>query len=173
MKKRVGILGVLIAIVLIGIGYAAITAVNLTINGNGTISPDDDNFKVVYTAVAQTTVNPSTVSVTTDTIDATTGVTTTSFTISNMTKKDDTVTLTYTIENKSEDYKAKLSEDSTYLSVTGDTEYFQVTPGSFTQTTLNPGGTTTQTVTVTALKTPSDDDKSVTITLKLKAEAEE
>ena len=173
MKRRVGILGILIAIVLIGIGYAAITAVNLTINGNGTISPDDENFKVVYTAVAQTTVNPSTISVATDTIDASTGVTTTSFTISDMTKKDDTVTLTYTIENKSTDYKAILSEGSTYLTVTGDTEYFQVTPGTFAQTTLNPGGTTTQTVTVTALKTPSDEDKSVTITLSLKAEADE
>ena len=172
MKKRTGILGVLIAIVLIGIGYAAVTAVNLTINGNGTITPNDENFKVVYTAVEQTTVNPNTINVATDTIGAE-GVTTTSFTVTNMTKKDDTVTLTYTITNKSADYKAVLNEASTYLSVTGDTEYFSVTPGTFASTTLNPNGTTTQTVTVTALKTPADDDKSVTITLSLTATAQE
>lgn len=171
MKKRTGILGVLIAIVLIGIGYAAVTAVNLTINGNGTITPSDDNFKVVYTGVTSTA-NPTTINVATDTI-GTDGVTTTSFTVTNMTKKDDTVTLTYTIQNKSADYKAVLNEASTYLSVTGDTEYFSVTPGTFASTTLNPDGTTTQTVTVTALKTPADADKSVTITLSLTATAQE
>ena len=171
MKKRTGILGVLIAIVLIGIGYAAVTAVNLTINGNGTITPSDDNFKVVYTGVTSTA-NPTTINVATDTI-GTEGVTTTSFTVTNMTKKDDTVTLTYTIQNKSADYKAVLNEASTYLSVTGDTEYFSVTPGTFASTTLNPDGTTTQTVTVTALKTPADNAKSVTITLSLTATAQE
>ena len=171
MKKRTGILGVLIAIVLIGIGYAAVTAVNLTINGNGTITPNDENFKVVYTGVTSTA-NPTTINVATDTIGAE-GVTTTSFTVTNMTKKDDTVTLTYTIQNKSADYKAVLNEASTYLSVTGDTEYFSVTPGTFASTTLNPDGTTTQTVTVTALKTPADTDKSVTITLSLTATAQE
>ena len=171
MKKRTGILGVLIAIVLIGIGYAAVTAVNLTINGNGTITPNDENFKVVYTGVTSTA-NPTTINVATDTI-GTEGVTTTSFTVTNMTKKDDTVTLTYTIQNKSADYKAVLNEASTYLTVTGDTEYFSVTPGTFASTTLNPDGTTTQTVTVTALKTPADDDKSVTITLSLTATAQE
>ena len=171
MKKRTGILGVLIAIVLIGIGYAAVTAVNLTINGNGTITPNDENFKVVYTGVTSTA-NPTTINVATDTI-GTEGVTTTSFTVTNMTKKDDTVTLTYTIQNKSADYKAVLNEASTYLSVTGDTEYFSVTPGTFASTTLNPDGTTTQTVTVTALKTPADTDKSVTITLSLTATAQE
>ena len=171
MKKRTGILGVLIAIVLIGIGYAAVTAVNLTINGNGTITPNDENFKVVYTGVTSTA-NPTTINVATDTI-GTEGVTTTSFTVTNMTKKDDTVTLTYTIQNKSADYKAVLNEASTYLSVTGDTEYFSVTPGTFASTTLNPDGTTTQTVTVTALKTPADADKSVTITLSLTATAQE
>ena len=171
MKKRTGILGVLIAIVLIGIGYAAVTAVNLTINGNGTITPNDENFKVVYTGVTSTA-NPTTINVATDTI-GTEGVTTTSFTVTNMTKKDDTVTLTYTIQNKSADYKAVLNEASTYLSVTGDTEYFSVTPGTFATTVLNPDGTTTQTVTVTALKTPADADKSVTITLSLTATAQE
>ena len=171
MKKRTGILGVLIAIVLIGIGYAAVTAVNLTINGNGTITPNDENFKVVYTGVTSTA-NPTTINVATDTI-GTEGVTTTSFTVTNMTKKDDTVTLTYTIQNKSADYKAVLNEASTYLAVTGDTEYFSVTPGTFASTTLNPDGTTTQTVTVTALKTPADNAKSVTITLSLTATAQE
>ena len=51
-KKRTGILGVLLAVLALGIGYAAVNAITLTITGSGTISSIDDNFKVEYTSVA-------------------------------------------------------------------------------------------------------------------------
>ena len=50
-KKRTGILGVLLAVLALGIGYAAVNAITLTITGSGTISSIDDNIKVEYTSV--------------------------------------------------------------------------------------------------------------------------
>ena len=49
MKKRTGIIGVLIAILALGIGYAAVTAVTLVITGTGSITATQENFKVHYT----------------------------------------------------------------------------------------------------------------------------
>ena len=51
-KKRTGILGVLLAVLALGIGYAAVNAITLTITGSGTITSTDANFKVEYTNVA-------------------------------------------------------------------------------------------------------------------------
>ena len=39
----------LIAVITLGIGYAAISAVNLVINGNATASVNQENFKVHFT----------------------------------------------------------------------------------------------------------------------------
>ena len=50
-QKRV-ILGILILIVIfMGIGYAAITNVTLTINGNATAVSKQENFKVYFTGI--------------------------------------------------------------------------------------------------------------------------
>ena len=43
------VLLVVIAVVTLGIGYAAISSVNLIINGNATASVNQDNFKVHFT----------------------------------------------------------------------------------------------------------------------------
>ena len=163
MKRKTGILGVLIAILLIGIGYAAISTVNLVITGNGTISPSQDSFKVVYTNVTVTSKNPNTITVTPDAI-STDGDVTTGFTVTGMSKKDDTVTLTYTITNKSPDLKASLAAptltntNSTYFSVSS--ELATAAPVVLTAN----GATTTQTVTVTAIKTPVTADETATVT---------
>ena len=46
MKKRTGIIGVLIAILALGIGYAAVTAVTLVITGTGSITATQENFLI-------------------------------------------------------------------------------------------------------------------------------
>ena len=43
------VLLVVIAVVTLGIGYAAISSVNLIINGNATASVSQNNFKVHFT----------------------------------------------------------------------------------------------------------------------------
>ena len=50
-KKRTGIIGVLIAILALGIGYAAVSAITLTITGTGSITATPGNFVVEYTGV--------------------------------------------------------------------------------------------------------------------------
>ena len=55
-KKNLQIfLLVLIAVLTLGIGYASITAVNIIINGNGTVSAAQENFKVSFTEANITT----------------------------------------------------------------------------------------------------------------------
>lgn len=168
MKRKTGILGVLIAILLVGIGYAAISAVTLTINGSGTVTPSDANFKVVYTAVQEGTIsNGLTVTHTPATI-GTDGVTTVSFTVSGMTKKDEEVNLTYTIANKSPDLSANLANPAISITGTNASEYFEVTSAN-TASTLAAGATTTQSVKVKVLKTPVSDAVSGTFTITVQA----
>ena len=44
------VLVVLIALITLGIGYASISVINLIINGNATVSGNDSNFIVHFTA---------------------------------------------------------------------------------------------------------------------------
>ena len=167
MKKRTGILGVLIAILVLGIGYAAISAVTLTINGTGTVSPDDDNFKVVYTAVGTVT-KPTEATVTTDTIGSD-GVITTSFTVTGLTKKGEVVEIPYTITNKSEDLGATLGTPAVTITGTNASDYFTVTSTTAATSLAKNGGTTTQTVHVEVTKTPIDADVTGTFTITVQA----
>ncbi len=167
MKRRTGILGVLIAILLMGIGYAAISAVTLRINGTGTVSPNPDNFKVVYTAVSTSNVSTG-LTVTPDTISAD-GDVTTSFTVTGMTKKGDAADLTYTITNKSPDLGATLGTPGVTISGTNASEYFQVTSSTAGTTLTANGGTTTQTVHVEVIKTPIEADVTGTFTITVQA----
>ena len=153
MKKRMGILGVLIAVLALGIGYAAITAVTLTLNGTGTITPDQTNFKVHYTGTPSAgNKTPSTLTTTqTITSDDTVG----EFSVTGMTKKDDTVTFTYTIINESEgELGATLGTPTITYNDATSSEYFTVTSSTASSTLAAGGATTTQTVVVTAKKTP-------------------
>ena len=93
MKKRTGIIGVLIAILALGIGYAVVSAVTLTINGSGSITADQANFKVHYTGDVTVTKSVASITTTASHNDQQTG----QFTVSDLTKAGDSVTFTYTI----------------------------------------------------------------------------
>jgi len=162
MKKRTGIIGVLVAILALGIGYAVVSAVTLNINGSGTITADPDNFKVHYTGEVAVTKNPTTITTTQSHDNAQTG----QFTISDLTKAGDTVTFTYTVTNESNGINADLAAPT--VETFANTEYFEVTTAR-EATTLAPGETTTQTVTVTVKKTPVTQDETESFTIKLVA----
>lgn len=162
MKKRTGIIGVLIAILALGIGYAAVTAVTLVITGTGSITATQENFKVHYTGTVAVTKSPDTIVTTQTHNNAQAG----EFTVSGMTKAGDTVTFTYTVINESEGINANLAAPTVVTN--SNSEYFEVTT-SRDATTLAPTESTTQTVTVTAIKTPVTDDVSGNFTIKLVA----
>ena len=156
-KKGLSIvLFALVAVIVLGVGYATIQAINLTINGNATASADDANFTVAFTAKDET--NSSNV----------TGMTYSgqlaSFSTTGLTKEGDTAVAKYTITNSSPDLAANLTANSTV----SNTEYFSVTQ-SLASDTLAHGESTVVTVTVTVLKTPIDADETADIVTTITA----
>lgn len=164
-KKRTGILGVLLAVLALGIGYAAVNAITLTITGSGTISSIDDNFKVEYTSVAVANKSSNDIT-TTQSVSGKTGT----FTVTGMTKKGDYAEFTFTITNSSQGLSAVLGTPA--IASGYNSEYFTVTSTTNSPTTLTSTGatnTTTQTVRVETAKTPTADQTSGKITITLEA----
>lgn len=120
-KKSKIILGViLLSILLMGIGYAALANIDLTITGLAKAAANNDNFKVYFTA-ANTTTNPDTVTdgvddveviVTNGDINATVNFN------KGLTKKDDEVYAILEITNGSNGVDAS----SVNVTATGDDE---------------------------------------------------
>jgi len=159
MKKRRTfiILALLIAVLLLGIGYAAISATTLTITGTASASPDANNFTVNFTASK----DPSNATDTTSSYPATS----VTFDTSGLTASGDTATITYTITNDSDDLSAEVAVPT--VSITGtNSDFFSATTdwGNATKT-IAAGDTQDVTVTVNLIKTPIDANKTATVTV--------
>ena len=152
MKKRTGIIGVLIAVLVMAVGYAAITAIPLEVTGSGTIVPDQDNFQVIFID-ADVTEAPATATATA-TIDAS-DETTANMSVTNLKMTNETATFTFLIQNISpENILANLAAPT--LSYTNQ-EYFEVTAELGAETLLAVDDVATLTVTVRTIKAPLDD----------------
>ena len=145
---------ILLALVLcLGVGYAVVNSVSLSITGTAGAGSEtiDVSFNGTKT-VSNTTKGSASV---------TAGATTATFTASNMTINE-TITFTYTVQNKETDVAADVS-----LSSSGSNDYFTVTV-SPTSTTIQPSSTSVVTVVVKMIKTPissSNNSASFTVTL--------
>lgn len=164
-KSTKTVIGVVlfVAIILVAVGYAAVTNIPLNITGSATAEVNTNNFKVTFTDPITTGGKGSTIAAKTD-------ATTATMTVTGLTAKGDTATATYTIQNTSDDLLAKFSVDT----VSESTDYFKVTSEVANTDAISPAGTTTVTVTVELLKTPIDADAeaanlSTTIGVKLLA----
>ena len=185
-KKNLGILAyVLIAVIALGIGYAAISAVTLTINGRASASANQNNFVVVFNDAANKTSissNPASIAtynnggnVTTAAVDAT-DKKVASFSLYGFTAKNQYADVTYTVINNSPDLKAKLCENSITI-IGGSTNTFTSAASlpSADNTgcvTINAnGGETTIVVRTTLNATPTTTDISANdIQVKFQAE---
>lgn len=166
MNKKRTILGgaILVAVLMLGIGYAAIDAITLNISGTATANENADNFVVKFDNA-------------TDKTTATAGVTakvtadkTATMDVTGLTAKGDEATATFTIVNESEDLSAQLAVNATATKITNDTDgYFSVSAVVNNPTLLTAKGSTTATVTVTLNKTPVDGAKTGTINVQLDA----
>ena len=155
-KKRLQIFLLVIAAVLtLGIGYASITAVDLIIDGNGTASAVQENFKVYFT---DSTITEGKGTASIDEDDATIGY----FDIIGLSKVGDSAEAIYTILNDSNSVGADISLQLT----SSNKEYFKVTE-TLADSQLQAGETTTATITVEVIKTPTQDDVSTAVTAKL------
>ena len=139
----------LIAVILVGIAYAAITNVTLNINGTGSAQAGKDNFVVEFIG-EPTTGGKGTTTATINTSKRTEGT----MNVEGLTAKGDTATATFTVQNSSQD----LSADLTAKATSSNEDYFEVRC-QIEDTTLKAGATTELTVTVELLKTPIDETK--------------
>jgi len=189
-------LGILVAVVALGVGYAAISGVNLLINGSATAkaSGQQEDFKVhfddltsqgiymTYTEEAgEDSFTPSFdtakhVTATTGESNKTASITVANdqmsadVAVSNLTTVGDTVTFTIPVINESDGVKANITAAVT----NNNEEYFNVTATPTTATLLNDGGATTNvTVTVSVVKVPKVNDVNGTFTVTLTADPTE
>ena len=157
-KKIKVFLFVLISILTISIGYASISAINLLINGNGTASVNQNNFKVHFTEAKEITgttgVSGTTIIESNDTV--------ASFNVTGLSKTGDYAEAVYTVRNDSNGIGAEISLN---LSNTNN-EYFKVTE-TILDNKLQAGDETTASVKVEMIKTPINDSVTTSVTAKL------
>ena len=158
VKRSSVLLIVIIAIVMVlGIGFAAITATQLNITGNTTATPDQANFKVKF--LEQTVVSePSKVTA------QVTGDTTATINVQGLTAKGDKVTATYKVKNFSADLSADIA-----LSIGNNNEEYFSTTAVLGQDSLKADEETTVVVTVELTKTPIQNDETAKITAIIEA----
>ena len=151
MRRNTKIVGgiLLVAILLVAVGYAAITNVTLNIKGTAKSEGNPDNFKVELIGEPQTS-GDGTTTATINTADKTQGT----MNVSGLNAKGQTAIATYTVKNQSTD----LSADLTAKATSTNDEYFEV-QCSLEKTTLKAQEQTTMTVKVKLLKTPIDETK--------------
>lgn len=159
MKKRNTYAGliILVALVVLGIGYAAMSNITLNINGSASAVVEDENFKVKFTGTPSTTGETITATITDD-HNATINV--------SLKAKGDKATATYTILNDSADLSASIAAPAITNS---NEEYFAVTTDMADAVVVAAGGEKTVTVTVELIKTPIDADQTASINIDLVA----
>ena len=139
---KIIILGVIVSILILGIGYAAIQNITLNITGTAAADPSQSNFKVMFTGTPDISDSTLASAAITDDTNATINV-------NGLKAKGDSVSVIYTVENNSTDLSADVSVNAT----NSNTEYFTIT-SRVGKTSLLSGETTTVTVDVELKKTP-------------------
>lgn len=161
MKKKNSMvtLVVLVAILVLGVGYAVVTGVDLTISGN--VAAKSENLKVKFISASPSTLTNGVVGTIADDLVATIEV---EDLVLNTPK-----TVTYTIQNYETDIDALITQTS--AGVATNTTFYTVTTDLGDGKTVTAGGTTTVTVTVTLVKTPITEAQSKDVaTIVLHAE---
>lgn len=174
-QKRLIFVIILIAILLMGIGYAALSNVTLTINGKASATSSDENFKVYFTGenTKKSSEDPSTnVEVT-----VTAKSTTATVNFSGLTKKGDTEYAILEIENASNDVDAK--SINVAVESTGSTTVLKAsaimcdaTGNTISDYAVASGSKTYVKVSAELLQTPTE-DAEITITATITAEAKD
>lgn len=151
-RRNVVVAFLLIAVMLLGVGYAALTDV-LDITGSADVnqSAAEEAFNEdVYFTAAVANQSGNTASVNADNKDKA------SFTANTLKGKDDVVTFTFTIVNEG-DVAAEVTPTLNASAGNTKPEYFDITSDWDGATkTLAAGGSLTYTVTVKLLKTPTE-----------------
>lgn len=151
------IAALLVIMLLLGIGYAAIQNITLNISGTASADPAQAAFKVMFSG-------EPTVSDATHVTASVTDDTNATINVSGLTAEGDKVTATYTVQNASTDLSADLSVATT----NSNTDYFTI-KSDLAKTSLVAGEATTLVVTVELTKIPVSETVSSTIGVQLTA----
>lgn len=157
-------LAVIMAVLLLGIGYAAIADKTLVITGDAATAFDDTQFSVVFTEGKKG-------DGTFDTYEASASDAKGTFKVAGMKKTGDTATFIYTVKNTSTELSAALQAPD--IQLTGNPEFFDVKAVYTTGGVLAKGATDTLTVTVKLIKTPATTDAKLNATINLVAKPTE
>ena len=149
---------VIVAVLILGIAYAAIQNVTLHITGTATAGASQENFTVKFSGTPEVSDSDKVTAAVTDDINATINV-------SGLSSKGEVVTARYTIQNTSADLSANLSATLS----NSNTEFFNVTY-DFESESITSAEATTITVTVELLKTPIEESVSSTVGIQIVAE---
>lgn len=166
MKKKRTLLGLalLVAVLILGVGYAALTSIDLDLTGTVNVSPSDANFKVVWSEGTPANTEDS-VSVV--------GSKSVTFTVNSLKAVGSTATATFKIKNNSGAGINAIVSVPTIEEGDENADYFTVTTNyGDSAITLAPTEDKEVTVTVTLDKAPVDEDITGTFTITLKADAE-
>ena len=155
-KKSLLSLGILALVLVLGVGYAVVSSVGLTLTGTATVA--DANLKVKISNVVDNKPSAQVVHTTQNLKDE--------FTITNMTLNE-TVTMTYTILNEETDVDATLAD----VQITNSNETYFKVESTIDDADMTHGETGTVTVTVKLIKTPviaEQGTANITVTLNAK-----
>ena len=157
-RKKMITTALIVLVLLLGVGYATVSSVNLNINGSAKAGSKE--LQVFYDGTnSGTSAKVTAISSPVKTREAT-------FTVESMTL-DETVTMTFEVKNYETDVNATLAAPS--VTQNANRDYFQVTT-SCDKTTLNAGDTATITVNVKLIKTPvTNEAGSTTVTVAMAA----
>jgi len=171
-RKTLMTLGVIVAVLILGVGYATISSIELNINGTAAVITSQNDFKVQFDTdgTVETSTDATIAKSTTETVNVVTGAytneTTATMTV-NLNSDNRTATATYTIENLSTDLSANLVAEVTQVSGTY-ADYFNVTQ-TLASSTVAAGASTTIVVQVDLKKVPATDIDAQTFTVKITA----
>ena len=156
-RTRLILIALVSVVLLIGVGFAAITSTQLNITGNTVANPDQSNFIVKF---LETTEVSDSGKVTAEVVDDTHAT----LEVRGLVTKSDYVTATYIMKNMSDD----LSADIAIAIGNNNEEYFSTT-AVLGQDSLTAGEETTAVVTVELVKTLITSDETAKITAIIQA----
>ena len=164
MKDKKIKLGIIIAFLVLGVAYAAITT-NLSVGGSTSVKGDSSDFSDNVIFASATASSGSTATISTDKHTIT-------FTTAELQTVGDEATLTYTIKNES-NYGATISAVSCTSTDTSFATYVTATPSRTAELALAKGATSSaETVKIKMIKSYAETDvKSMTFTCTMTATA--
>ena len=161
-KKSLLSLALIVLVLVLGVGYAVVSSVDLTISGTAKVK--DSTLKVSFEGTTATAGKGTT------TASATDGTTTATIAVTGLEAVGDVATATYTIQNEETDLDANVELKVNGISNNKE-EYFEVTTSADTTATkVSANGTATVTVSVKLIKMPIvEADSTATIGITLTA----